>query len=118
MAGLEARDRFLFEAEWRDRLDNRQLAELAGTAQPYVVLNRMRKQVKAALGAALVAWYGRRDCAELDAIITATGAELSPLLRKRVNRHINGTPTRPGCPTCRACRDRWPLPAGPDPEGP
>ncbi len=70
----------------------------------YVMLSRLRDQVERSLGALLIARLGRKDCDELDAILHGWDGKLSPLLRKRVARHVDG---------CDVCRERRAAVASP-----
>ena len=63
----------------------------------YVMLSRLRDQVERSLGALLIARLGREDCEELDALLEGWDGRFSPLLRKRVARHVDG---------CDVCRER------------
>lgn len=62
-----------------------------------VLLGRVREHVDRSLGALLVARTGRRDCRELDELLSGWDGSLSPLLRKRVARHIDN---------CEVCGER------------
>jgi hypothetical protein len=59
-----------------------------------VLLSRLRDQVERSLGAFLVARLGRDDCPELTSILTDWDGRFSPLIRKRVARHVD---------TCEVC---------------
>jgi hypothetical protein len=59
-----------------------------------VKLGRVRDLVERSLGALLVSRTGRRDCADLDGILGDWDGTLTPLVRKRVARHIET------CPVC------------------
>lgn len=76
----------------------------------HVRLSRLRDQVEAALGALLVARLGRRECAGLAEVLGNWSGRLTPLLRKRVVRHVEG------CPRCgerrRAAASPWALLSG------
>jgi hypothetical protein len=63
----------------------------------YVLLNRLRTSVERTLGAFLVARLGRDDCNELAALLSTWDGRFSPLIRKRVARHVDG---------CVVCSDR------------
>ena len=68
------------------------------------MLSRLRDQVERSLGALLIARLGREDCEELDAILQGWDGKFSPLLRKRVARHVDG---------CDVCRERRAAVASP-----
>ncbi|MFG1849358.1 sigma-70 family RNA polymerase sigma factor [Micromonospora carbonacea] len=53
-------------------------------------LSRARSQLERALGALLVARSGSRDCAALAGLLDGWQGRLTPTLRKRVARHIDG----------------------------
>jgi RNA polymerase sigma factor (sigma-70 family) len=97
-AGLSARDQALLDLNLRG-LEGQDLADAMGTSlnNSYVMLSRLRDQVERALGALLIARLGREDCEELDALLDGWDGRFSPLLRKRVARHVDG---------CEVCSDR------------
>lgn len=76
----------------------------------HVRLSRLRDQVERSLGALLVARLGRRDCDELTALLGEWGGRFTPLLRKRVARHMDH------CQRCgarrRAAASPWALLSG------
>jgi len=51
-------------------------------------MSRARGQLEKALGVLVVARTGRRDCPELDAMLAGWDGQLTVLLRKRINRHV------------------------------
>ncbi|TWJ21315.1 RNA polymerase sigma factor [Micromonospora endolithica] len=53
-------------------------------------LSRARSQLERAMGALLVARAGARDCPTLAGLIDGWQGRLTPTLRKRVSRHIEG----------------------------
>jgi hypothetical protein len=61
----------------------------------------MRDRVEKSLGALTVAKAGRRDCSQLAQILSGWDGELTILLRKRVNRHIEE------CATCDRTRKKY-----------
>jgi hypothetical protein len=67
------------------------------TSHAYVLLTRLRDQVERSLGALLIARQGRRDCTELDTLLSDWDGRYSPLMRKRVARHVD---------SCEVCADR------------
>jgi RNA polymerase sigma factor (sigma-70 family) len=95
-AGLSERDRALLDLHLRHGLEGAELGEAMGVepGHAYVLLNRLRAQVERSLGALLVARLGRDDCPELSEILTDWDGRFSPLIRKRVARHVDT------CPTC------------------
>ncbi|MET3963646.1 RNA polymerase sigma factor (sigma-70 family) [Marmoricola sp. OAE513] len=111
-AGLADRDRALLDLHLRQGLEGAELGEAMGVsaANAYVMLNRLRAQVDKSLGALLVARLGRHDCDELDALLVDWDGTFSPLIRKRVARHVEN------CSTCGERRKKivspWMLLAG------
>ncbi|TQJ00949.1 RNA polymerase sigma factor [Amycolatopsis cihanbeyliensis] len=95
-AGLSDRDRTLLDLHLRHGLDGAELAEAVGVGagHAYVLLNRLRGQLERSLGALLIARLGRRDCTGLAALLRDWDGRFSPLVRKRVARHVDG------CETC------------------
>jgi RNA polymerase sigma factor (sigma-70 family) len=91
-AGLNERDRALLDLNLRQGLEGQDLADAMGTSlnSSYVMLSRLRDQVERSLGALLIARLGREDCEELDALLQGWDGRFSPLLRKRVARHVDG----------------------------
>ena len=98
-AGLSERDRALLDLHVRQGLDGAELGEAMGVSpgHAYVLLTRLRDQVERSLGALLIARQGRRDCTELDALLADWDGRYSPLMRKRVARHVD---------SCAVCDDR------------
>jgi RNA polymerase sigma factor (sigma-70 family) len=98
-AGLADRDRAMLDLHLRQGLDGAELGEAMGmtAAHAYVQLNRLRSQVERSLGALLVARTGRDDCPDLDALLTDWDGTLTPIIRKRVARHVE---------TCETCGER------------
>ena len=97
-AGLAERDRALLDLHLRQGLDGAELGEAMGVSasNAYVMMNRLRGQMERSLGALLVAKTGRENCDELDGTLGDWDGEFSPLVRKRVARHVDG------CPRCLA----------------
>jgi RNA polymerase sigma factor (sigma-70 family) len=94
--GLSPRDRALLDLHLRHGLEGAELG-LAMNIEPghaYVLLGRLRDQVERSLGAFLVARLGRDDCQELSSILSDWDGRFSPLIRKRVARHVD---------TCEVC---------------
>jgi RNA polymerase sigma factor (sigma-70 family) len=98
-AGLAAGDRAVLDLHLRQGLTGAELADALGVPadKANLMLHRMKQRMRRTIGALLVARTGRADCADLAAI--ATG-ELTPLIRKRLARHIER------CQVCLARRDR------------
>lgn len=111
-AGLADRDRALLDLHLRQGLEGAELGEAMGVSasNAYVMLNRLKGQVDRSLGALLIARLGREDCVELEGLLGDWDGSFSPLIRKRVARHVDG------CETCGERRKRmlspWALLAG------
>jgi len=101
-SGLNARDRAVLYLNTSQGLDGEMLTAALGVqhANPHSLISRARRQLDRAIGVLLVARSGRRDCASLDGILEDWNGTLSPLLRKRVGRHIDD------CEICRSTRVR------------
>ncbi|MGH3760613.1 sigma-70 family RNA polymerase sigma factor [Actinophytocola sp.] len=98
-AGLSERDRALLDLHVRQGLDGAELGDAMGVSagHAYVLLSRLRDQVERSLGALLIARQGREDCIELDTLLSGWDGRYSPLMRKRVARHVD---------SCVVCGDR------------
>lgn len=96
--GLDERDQLVLELSVRQGLDGQDLADALGVSanQSYTLVHRMRERVEKSLGAFCVAKAARKDCADLDAILSRWDGEFTVLIRKRVARHIE---------RCEACAD-------------
>jgi hypothetical protein len=111
-AGLADRDRAILDLHLRQGLEGAELGEAMGVSanNAYVMLNRLRGQVDRSLGALLVARLGREECDELDRLLADWDGTFSPLVRKRVARHVDG------CDLCSERRKKmispWMLLAG------
>jgi RNA polymerase sigma factor (sigma-70 family) len=99
IAELKPEDREVIELNLRHDMEGGELAAVLGISRSraHAVASRARAQLERSLGALLVARTGRRACAGLDDILADWNGELSMLLRKRVNRHIE---------SCDVCGDR------------
>lgn len=104
--GLNDRDRALIDLHLRQGLEGAELAAAMDVtpANAYVMLSRARDQVERALGALLIARRGSEDCAELGVLLNDWDGTFSPLIRKRVARHIDG---------CEVCETRRKLMVSP-----
>ncbi len=104
--GLNDRDRALIDLHLRQGLEGAELAAAMDVtpANAYVMLSRARDQVERALGALLIARKGSDDCEELAALLKDWDGTFSPLIRKRVARHIDG---------CAVCETRRKLMVSP-----
>jgi RNA polymerase sigma factor (sigma-70 family) len=100
--GLNERDRAVLVLNTREGLEGAELAAALGVqhSNPYSMLHRAKAQLERALGVLLVARTGRRDCAALSEMLDGWDGTLTPLLRKRLGRHVEA------CASCRATRSR------------
>jgi RNA polymerase sigma factor (sigma-70 family) len=105
-AGLSDRDRALLDLHLRHGLEGTELAQAMGIepGHAYVLLSRLRDQVERSLGAFLVARLGRADCPDLSSMLSSWDGRFSPLVRKRVARHVDG------CEVCGPARRRLASP--------
>ena len=89
--GLSERDRALLDLHLRQGLEGAELGQAMGVSpsHAYVLLTRLRDQVERSLGALLIARLGRADCTELDALLSGWDGKFSPIMRKRVARHVD-----------------------------
>jgi RNA polymerase sigma factor (sigma-70 family) len=90
LRGLNPGEREIIELNLRHELEGADLAAALGVPrnQAHALASRARAQFETALGALLVARYGQQSCDELAAMLADWDGELSVLLRKRINRHI------------------------------
>jgi RNA polymerase sigma factor (sigma-70 family) len=107
LAGLNPSDREIIELNLRHVLDGEDLADALGVSRNHAqaLASRARAQFEGLLGALLVARAGREQCQELDGILAGGDGELTILVRKRVNRHIER------CQVCGQCKRRELSPA-------
>jgi RNA polymerase sigma factor (sigma-70 family) len=89
--GLTTRDRALLDLHLRQGLVGAELADAIGESPSHtnVLLSRVRDHVERSIGALLVARVGRKDCDELAGILNGWDGKLTPLLRKRLARHVD-----------------------------
>lgn len=87
-AGLSEVDRSVLELNIRHELDGEALASSLGVPGPKcsVMLHRAKERLRTAVGALIVSKVGAEVCGDLSGIVG--GNEFSPLIRKRVARHI------------------------------
>lgn len=105
-AGLADRDRALLDLHLRQGLEGAELGAAMGVSAGHaaVLLHRLRGQVERSLGALLVARLGSDDCDDLRALLAGWDGRFSPLLRKRVARHVDD------CAVCDERRQRMVSP--------
>ncbi len=94
--GLNDRDRAVLALNLQEGLDGEELAAALGVRQanPYSLVHRARAQLDRALGALIIARVGRDDCPALSSLLAGWDGVLTPLMRKRLARHLDG------CETC------------------
>ena len=97
--GLNPGDREILDLSMRHELNGAELGAALGVSanHAHALLSRARGQVEVALGALLVARAGSEDCTELAELLRDWDGHFNTLIRKRVNRHIEG---------CGVCRER------------
>jgi RNA polymerase sigma factor (sigma-70 family) len=100
--GLADRDRAVLFLNMHEGLDGADLADALGVVQsnPYSLLHRAKSQLERAIGVLLVARTGRSDCAVLATMLDGWDGALTPLLRKRLARHIDE------CVVCQGTKSR------------
>ena len=105
--GLNAGEADLVELQLRQGLDAAEIADVLGVSRnhAHALLSRARDQLEISLGALLVARSGRQDCAALDTMLQDWDGQLTVLMRKRINRHIER------CPVCEERKKRELAPA-------
>ena len=107
MRGLGEDDREAVELCLRHHLIGLDLGDALGmpTRRAYKAVTRASARLRRALGALLVACWGREDCPDLDGMLADWDGRPTVLLNQRVRRHIGY------CDSCRA-RERRELPPG------
>jgi RNA polymerase sigma factor (sigma-70 family) len=105
--GLNTGDQDLIELQLRQGLDVTEVAAILGVSRnhAHALLSRARDQLEISLGALLVARSGREDCAALDTMLQDWDGQLTILMRKRINRHVER------CPVCAERKKRELAPA-------
>jgi RNA polymerase sigma factor (sigma-70 family) len=88
--GLNERDRAVLALNTREGLEGAELAAALGVqhANPYSLLSRAKSQLETAVTTLLIARFGRRDCSTLADMLVEWDGTLTPLLRKRLGRHV------------------------------
>ena len=106
-AGLGHGDREVIDLAVRHGLSAADIGAVLGVAtnHAHARLTRARGQLERALGALLVARAGAGRCPTLAGLLSGWDGQLTPLLRKRLSRHIDG------CAACTAVRGEQLHPA-------
>lgn len=112
--GLEARDRVLFAAVVRERLEGKTLDSACAVTDSTtrMMTLRMRDRLMASRASLLVALHGQESCDGLRRLLKNWDGEYGPVLRKRLGRHIEA------CSTCSETRHRFSIGPRRYPEGP
>ena len=107
LGGVGPTEREVLELQLRQGLSGGEVASVLGISRnhAHALLSRARDQLETSLGALVVARAGRQDCPELDAMLRDWDGDLTVLVRKRVNRHVER------CGVCSGRRRREVSPA-------
>jgi RNA polymerase sigma factor (sigma-70 family) len=107
IAGLGPTEREVLQLQINQSLDSGEIGSVLAIPRnhAHALLSRARDQLEAALGVLIVARAGRGGCPALDGLLTDWDGQLTVLLRKRVNRHIER------CPVCSERRRQGMAPA-------
>jgi len=105
--GLNPGEQDVIELSLVHALDNDELADALGVSRnhAHALQSRARSQLERSLGALIVARTGRSECPALDGLLAGWDGQMTPLLRKRVSRHIDQ------CGTCGERKRRELTPA-------
>ncbi|WP_157018322.1 RNA polymerase sigma factor [Cryptosporangium arvum] len=111
METLSYRERLLFELEWHDGLDVRELVTVIGGRNAQAVLGRARDRIRATLTTAVAVWYGSERCMDLRRLVRHAGASggRPGSMRSVIERHLYGTRTEVGCKICADSQDKYAL---------
>ena len=90
LPGVAAAEQEVLELQLRHGLAADEMASVLGVSRnhAHALMSRARGQLEKALSVLVVARTGRRDCPELDAMLAGWDGQLTVLLRKRINRHM------------------------------
>ena len=105
--GLDPRDRAALELAERQELSGDELALSLDVTRDnaYQMLHNARDRFEASVTSLIVARNGRADCDDLDSLLEGWDGNLTPLLRKRLARHMKR------CGTCSETRRLQVTPA-------
>lgn len=94
--GLNPAEQEVIELQLRQGLDGTEVADVLGISRnhAHALISRARDQLEVCLGVLLVARTGRSACAALNTLLQDWDGQLTTLLRKRLNRHVER------CPVC------------------
>ncbi|MGD0241791.1 MAG: sigma-70 family RNA polymerase sigma factor [Streptosporangiaceae bacterium] len=107
LPGVGPAEQEVLDLQLRHGLASSEVASVLGVSRnhAHALMSRARGQLETALGVLVVARAGRRDCPELDAMLAGWDGQLTVLLRKRVNRHVER------CSICARRREQELTPA-------
>jgi RNA polymerase sigma factor (sigma-70 family) len=90
LPGVAPAEQEVLELQLRHGLAADEMASVLGVSRnhAHALMSRARGQLEKALGVLVVARTGRHDCPELDAMLAGWDGQLTVLLRKRINRHV------------------------------
>jgi RNA polymerase sigma factor (sigma-70 family) len=94
--GLNPAEHEVIELQLRQGLDGTEVADVLGISRnhAHALMSRARDQLEVCLGVLLVARTGRTACDALNTLLQDWDGQLTTLLRKRLNRHVER------CPVC------------------
>jgi RNA polymerase sigma factor (sigma-70 family) len=107
LPGVAPVEQEVLDLQLRHDLAGSEVASVLGVSRnhAHALMSRARGQLETALGVLVVARTGRQDCPELDAMLDGWDGQLTVLLRKRLNRHMDR------CAACSRRRDEELSPA-------
>ncbi len=90
VAALNPREQEVLNLTLRHELTGAELAAALGVSanHAHALTSKAREQLERSVGALLTARAGRGECGELDTMLTGWDGAFTPLLRKRVSRHL------------------------------
>jgi RNA polymerase sigma factor (sigma-70 family) len=105
--GLNPAEQEVIELQLRQGLDGSEVADVLGVSRnhAHALISRARTQMEICLGVLLVARTGRDACEALNTLLEGWDGQLTALLRKRLNRHVER------CPVCSEGKRRALRPA-------
>ena len=94
--GLNPAESEVIELQLRQGLEGTEVADVLGISRnhAHALISRARDQLEISLGVLLVARTGRKACTALNTLLEGWDGQLTTLLRKRLNRHVER------CPVC------------------
>jgi RNA polymerase sigma factor (sigma-70 family) len=89
-AGLNPREQEVLNLTLRHELSGAELAAALGVSpnHAHALTSKAREQLERSVGALLTARAGRGECGELDTMLAGWDGAFTPLLRKRISRHL------------------------------